>query len=151
LEKTYLAVVCGELTASSGEIRAPIARHASHRKRMIATDEAGRPAWTTYRVVERLLGASLVSARLHTGRTHQIRVHFQHIGHPVLGDDVYGKRQTRRLIELTGYTPPRLLLHAHRLTFLHPHTRRPQTCEAPIPPDFQSALTALAEAPSHPG
>jgi 23S rRNA pseudouridine1911/1915/1917 synthase len=110
---------------------------------MAATDDTGREAWTSYRVLERLRGATLVEALLHTGRTHQIRVHFQHVGFPLLGDETYGRRQTNRCIELTGYTPPRLLLHAQKITFTHPVTARKQTFEAPRPADFEEALAAL--------
>jgi 23S rRNA pseudouridine1911/1915/1917 synthase len=143
MDKTYLAIVCGELRRESGEIRAAIARHASHRKRMAVTEGDGREARTTYRVLERLLYSTLVEASLHTGRTHQIRVHFQHIGFPVAGDETYGAKQTRKLTELTNYTPPRLLLHAHKLAFVHPRTARRRKFEAPRPPDFEEALGAL--------
>jgi 23S rRNA pseudouridine1911/1915/1917 synthase len=143
MEKTYLAIVCGEVPHPAGHIRAAIARHPSHRKRMAVTEGGGREAWTSYRVVERLQQAALVEAQLHTGRTHQIRVHFQHLGFPVAGDDTYGSRQTRRLIESTGYTPPRLMLHAQRLAFTHPQTGRKKICEAPLPEDFKQGLAAL--------
>src|SRR5437899_2627893 len=82
VDKTYLAIVCGEVPRLSGDIRAAISRHPSHRKRMAVADDAGRAAWTSYRVLERLCSATLVEALLHTGRTHQIRVHFQHVGFP---------------------------------------------------------------------
>jgi 23S rRNA pseudouridine1911/1915/1917 synthase len=131
----------------SGNIRAAIARHPSHRKRMAVTENGGRESWTSYRVIERLRGATLVEALLHTGRTHQIRVHFQHLGFPVAGDDIYGSRPTKRLTELTGYSPPRLMLHAQKLTFTHPRTGRKKTCEAPVPEDFEEGLVAL-RAPS---
>src|SRR5580698_1957178 len=122
MDKIYLAIVCGEVSRESGEIRAAIARHPSHRKRMAVTDGGGREAWTSWRVVERLRAATLVEAQLHTGRTHQIRVHFQHLGFPVAGDATYGGRQNARLTELTGYAAPRQMLHARRLGFTHPRT-----------------------------
>jgi 23S rRNA pseudouridine1911/1915/1917 synthase len=143
VEKVYLAVVCGEVPRASGEIRAAIARHPSHRKRMAVADEAGREAWTSYRVLERLRNATLVEAHLHTGRTHQIRVHFQHLGFPLAGDETYGRRQTNRLAELTGYNPSRLLLHAQKIAFSHPRTGRKVSLEAPVPGDFQEALAGL--------
>jgi 23S rRNA pseudouridine1911/1915/1917 synthase len=144
VEKAYLAILCGEPARDGGEIRAAIARHPSHRKRMAVTEDGdGREAHTTWRVRERLGQATLVEARIHTGRTHQIRVHFQHLGHPVAGDETYGARPTRRLAEQTGYTPPRVLLHAHTLAFVHPRTRRRRVFTAPWPPDFQAALAAL--------
>jgi 23S rRNA pseudouridine1911/1915/1917 synthase len=143
VEKAYLAIVCGELPKTSGDIRAAIARHPNHRKRMVVSDGAGREAWTSYRVLERLRGATLVNALLHTGRTHQIRVHFQHLGFPLAGDEIYSKRQTARLAELTGYTPPRLMLHAAQISFTHPTSGRRQAFEAPSPDDFLEALAAL--------
>jgi 23S rRNA pseudouridine1911/1915/1917 synthase len=142
MQKTYDAIVCGEVMPPHGEIRASIARHPSHRKRMAVTDGRGREAWTSYRVVERLRGATLVEALLHTGRTHQIRVHFQHIGFPVAGDDVYGKRPSARLAETTGHAASRQMLHARRITFTHPSTGKKLTCEAPWPEDFKASLRA---------
>ncbi len=143
VEKLYLTIVCGEVPRLAGEIRAAIARHPSHRKRMAVTDGEGREAWTSYRVVERLREATLVEARLRTGRTHQIRVHFRHLGFPVAGDEIYGARQTRRLTELTGYAPPRLLLHARELAFTHSHSGKKIRFTAPLPEDFEAALSAL--------
>jgi 23S rRNA pseudouridine1911/1915/1917 synthase len=144
LEKIYHAIVCGEVPRAEGEIRAAIARHPTHRKRMAATDGTGREAWTSYRVLERLRGATLVEAVLHTGRTHQIRVHFQHLGHPVAGDAIYGARPNERLAALTGYNAPRQMLHAQKISFLHPRKKKKLTFEAPLPEDFRAALKALA-------
>jgi 23S rRNA pseudouridine1911/1915/1917 synthase len=149
VDKVYRAIVCGEMPRDEGEIRAAIARHPSHRKRMAVRDDAGREAWTSYRVLERLRCSAQVQALLHTGRTHQIRVHFQHIGHPLVGDDTYGQRQNRRLAELTGFTAPRLMLHAHQLSFTHPRTGRRLTFEAPLPEDFRQTLAALRNPPLH--
>lgn len=143
LDKQYLAIVCGNLPHASGEIRAAIARHPAHRKRMAVTGDAGRQAWTSYRTLEQLHGATLVDATLHTGRTHQIRVHFQHIGFPLVGDETYGARQNRRLTEKTGFAPGRVMLHAHRLEFVHPKTRRKRKFEAPLSDDFKEALAVL--------
>jgi 23S rRNA pseudouridine1911/1915/1917 synthase len=142
LDKVYLAIVCGQLPQESGQICAAIARHPSHRKRM-AVAAGGRKAKTSYCVLERLRAATLVEARPHTGRTHQIRVHFQHIGYPLAGDPVYGRRQTKQLAELTGYSAPRHLLHAHKLTFTHPRSGQTVSLTAPLPRDFLDALTAL--------
>ena len=144
VEKVYHAIVCGELARDRGEIRAAIARHPAHRKRMAVTDDGGRTAQTSYRVLERLREAALVEALLHTGRTHQIRVHFQFIGHPVAGDVTYGQRQTQRLAELTGYEAPRVMLHAHKLAFIHPHTGRKMRFAARRHEDFQDAVRFLA-------
>jgi 23S rRNA pseudouridine1911/1915/1917 synthase len=143
LEKVYHAIVCGEVPRASGEMRASIARHPTHRKRMAATDGSGREAWTSYRVLERLRHATLAEALLHTGRTHQIRVHFQHLGYPVVGDATYGDRQNKRLTELTGYAAPRQMLHAHTLAFMHPRKQKKLSFEAPWPKDFKAALKAL--------
>ncbi len=140
VEKIYLALVCGEPSRASGEIQAAIGRHPSHRKRMAVTDDQGREAWTSYRVLERLRSAALVEARLHTGRTHQVRVHFQHLGFPLVGDLTYGSRQNQRLVELTGYVPPRVMLHARQLSFIHPRTGQKSAFQAPVPADFAAAL-----------
>jgi len=143
VEKIYHAILCGELPRDQGEIRAAIARHPSHRKRMAVDDELGREARTGYHVVERLRGATLVEAVLHTGRTHQIRVHFQFLGFPLVGDATYGNRQNQRLADLTGYTAPRQMLHAGHLSFIHPRTGKRLSFEAPRPEDFLDALAAL--------
>ena len=143
VEKVYHAIVCGEMQRDSGEIRAAIARHPTHRKRMAVTDGRGREARTSYRVLERLREATLIEALLHTGRTHQIRVHFLFIGHPLTGDTTYGQRQNRRFAELTGYEAPRVMLHAHKLAFIHPHTGRKLSFETPQPEDFEDAIRFL--------
>ena len=143
VEKIYHAVLCGELPRDRGEIRAAIARHPSHRKRMAVDDSLGREARTGYQVLERLRGATLVEAVLHTGRTHQIRVHFQFLGFPLVGDATYGNRQNQRLAELTNYAAPRQMLHACRLAFIHPRTGKRMSFEAPRPEDFLDALAAL--------
>jgi len=143
VKKIYHAIVCGELQRDSGEINAAIARHCSHRKVMTVDDENGREARTSYRVLERLRGATLVEVAIHTGRTHQIRVHFQFLGYPLVGDSIYGNRRNLRLTELTGYTAPRQMLHAFNLSFTHPRTAQRLTFEAPLPADFLDALAAL--------
>jgi 23S rRNA pseudouridine1911/1915/1917 synthase len=142
--KIYNAIVCGKLTRESGEISASIARHPSRRKRMtVREDDSGRAARTNYRVLERLNSATLVEARIFTGRTHQIRVHFQFLGHPLVGDETYGARQNKRLAELTAYEAPRVMLHAHELSFVHPRTKKQLNFEAPLPEDFLDALKFL--------
>jgi 23S rRNA pseudouridine1911/1915/1917 synthase len=143
VDKTYYAIVCGEIQRERGEIRAAIARHSSHRKRMAVDEDMGRAARTSYHVLERLRSATLVEAILHTGRTHQIRVHFQFLGFPLVGDRTYGNRQNQRLEELTNYTAPRQMLHAFRLSFTHPRTGKRMSFEAPLPEDFRDALSAL--------
>jgi 23S rRNA pseudouridine1911/1915/1917 synthase len=143
LEKTYLALVCGVPAAAGGEIRAAIARHPNHRQRMAVTDGGGRAAWTTWRRRERLRGAALIEADLHTGRTHQLRVHCLHLGHPVVGDATYGRRQNARLAEDSGVAAPRQMLHAWRLALTHPATGDRMAFEAPVPADFEAVLRAL--------
>ena len=144
VKKIYHAIVCGELARDAGEIRAAIARHPSHRTRMAVRDDAsGRAAHTSWRVRERLNSATYVEVQLHTGRTHQIRVHFQFLGHPLVGDGTYGAAQNKRLTELTGYAAPRVMLHAHELAFVHPRTKKEVGFEAPLPGDFREALKFL--------
>jgi 23S rRNA pseudouridine1911/1915/1917 synthase len=144
VKKIYQAVLCGELPRESGEIRAAIARHPSHRKRMAANgDDDGRAAHTSYQLIERLNAATLVDAQIHTGRTHQIRVHFQFINHPLVGDETYGARSNLRLKELTNYAAPRVMLHARDLSFEHPRTKKMAAFTAPVPPDFKDALKFL--------
>jgi 23S rRNA pseudouridine1911/1915/1917 synthase len=140
VEKIYLALACGRLPRLSGHIDAAIARDPAHRQRMAVSARKGREARTSYRVLERWPDATLLEVGLHTGRTHQIRVHLRHLGFPVAGDRVYGARATARLKEATGYTAPRPLLHARRLTLTHPRDGRRMTFEAPLPADFTIAL-----------
>jgi 23S rRNA pseudouridine1911/1915/1917 synthase len=144
VEKIYHAIVCGELAREAGEIHSAIARHPTHRKRMAVHDSGeARAAHTSWRVLEKLNHATLVEARIHTGRTHQIRVHFQHLGHPVAGDETYGAQKNRRLKELANYAAPRVLLHAKELAFIHPRTQKPLKFSAPLPDDFRQALKLL--------
>jgi 23S rRNA pseudouridine1911/1915/1917 synthase len=140
--KIYHALLCGALEPSKGEIRAPIGRHPTQRQRM-GVVKGAREAWTSYEVIDRLREASLVRATLHTGRTHQIRVHFQHLGFPVVGDITYGKKQNARLQEETSYKAPRQMLHAHTLAFVHPVSGERVSCRAEWPDDFKAALKAL--------
>lgn len=128
VSKIYLALVSGRLGRQSGEVNAPIGRHPVHRKKM-AVVERGRPAQTGWRVLRELPSGSLVECTLHTGRTHQIRVHLKHLGHPLLGDEVYGKRGNF----------PRQMLHAWKLAFAHPRTGELLSFQSPIPPDFVQA------------
>lgn len=148
VEKIYQCIACGLPEPAEGDIRTFLARHASHRKKMAVVEETrrgARPAWTSYRVLERLRAASFVECRLHTGRTHQIRVHFQHLGHPILGDEVYGARPSLRVTEETEFKAPRQLLHARRLAFRHPRTGQWREFDAPLPEDFKEALSRLRQ------
>jgi len=144
VKKFYDALVIGLPAKDSGEIHAAIARHPTHRKRMAVHDDAdGRAAHTSWRVLEKLNHAAHVEAEIHTGRTHQIRVHLLHLGHPLLGDETYGAKQNKKFTELTGYAAARVLLHAHTLSFIHPRTAKRATFEAPLPKDFMQALKTL--------
>ena len=146
VEKIYNAIVCGEITRDGGDIRGAIARHPSHRKRMaVLDDDSGRAAHTQWRVLERLNAATWVEAHIFTGRTHQIRVHFQFLGHPLAGDKTYGARQNTRLADATGYEAPRVMLHALKLSFVHPRTEKKLNFQAPLPADFRKALNVLAK------
>ncbi len=144
VKKIYHALLCGEVPNESGEIHAAIARHPTHRKRMAVHDDGdGRAAHTSYRVLEKLKCATHVEAQIHTGRTHQIRVHFQFLGYPVVGDETYGAKQNKLLKERVNYAAPRVLLHAKNLCFIHPRTGKLVKFEAPLPKDFQAAIKFL--------
>ena len=145
VEKIYHAIVIGHLPTRSGEILGAIARHPTQRKRMTVTEGKGRPARTGFRVLEKFEKATLVEALLHTGRTHQIRVHFQHLGFPIVGDLVYGPRQNQRFEKETGVAAPRQMLHAQYLAFLHPRTGKKQSFTAPYPADFADVLKWLSQ------
>jgi 23S rRNA pseudouridine1911/1915/1917 synthase len=137
VEKVYLALVHGVPPAPAGLIDAPIGRDPRQRKRMAVVAE-GRPAVTAYRVLEPLGEYALLEVMPKTGRTHQIRVHLAFIGHPVVGDEVYGRRRSRLAC-------PRQFLHAARLSFRHPVTGRPMEFSAPLPPDLQAVLEEARE------
>jgi 23S rRNA pseudouridine1911/1915/1917 synthase len=140
VEKIYQAIACGSIPRDSGNIEAAIARHPTQRKKMAVTERAGRKARSSYRVLERWGDATFLEVALHTGRTHQIRVHLAHLGFPVAGDLVYGRRTNVILRESSGYSAPRQLLHAWRLAFVHPVRQRRLVIEAPLPGDFAIAL-----------
>jgi 23S rRNA pseudouridine1911/1915/1917 synthase len=135
VEKIYLALVAGKLRKPAGVIEERIGRHPVHRKRMSATTLRGRAAKTEYRVIRSSDRATLIECRLHSGRTHQIRVHLHHLGHPVLGDKVYAPRLAKDF--------PRQMLHAWKLGFRHPRTEEWKSFEAPLPDDFNVALAAI--------
>jgi 23S rRNA pseudouridine1911/1915/1917 synthase len=138
LRKEYFALVSGVPRLRSGVIDRGISRHPVYRERM-TVGEGGRPARTDWEVVE-VFGdyAALLRCRIHSGRTHQIRVHMKSIGHPVLGDRTYGWRQNPGLP-----VPVRIMLHAERIAFLHPITAQSLDLHAPLPGDFQEMLAAL--------
>jgi 23S rRNA pseudouridine1911/1915/1917 synthase len=137
MRRIYLAVVQGDPPAS-GTIDAPLGRDARSRVRMAVTHR-GKPARTGFRVVERFGHAALIECRLETGRTHQIRVHLQHIRHPLVGDAVY-RRGTRH-----GWSFPRQALHAAELTLTHPRTGKAMTWRAPLPRDMKRLLQQLRD------
>jgi 23S rRNA pseudouridine1911/1915/1917 synthase len=137
VEKIYLALVAGKLRKPAGVIEERIGRHPVDRKRMSATTLRGRAARTEYRVVRSSDQASLIECRLHSGRTHQIRVHLHHLGHPVLGDKVYAPRLAKDF--------PRQVLHAWKLGFRHPRTEEWKNFEAPLPDDFAAAIKLTIE------
>ena len=128
--KIYLALATGKFRETSGILEGAIGRHPIHRKKMtVLPGERGRAARTDYRVLREVPGGALVECTLHTGRTHQIRVHLKHLGHPILGDEVYGRRG--------GFE--RQMLHAWKLGFAHPVSGARMNFIAPIPRDFLEA------------
>ncbi|MGZ8708928.1 MAG: RluA family pseudouridine synthase [Thermoanaerobaculia bacterium] len=146
VRKEYVALVYGTPSSERGTVDAPIGRDPRDRKRM-AVVAAGRAAITDYEVAERLRYVSLVRCRLRTGRTHQIRVHMKHLGHPIVGDPLYSGPQWRgipdkrvqKLLSSLG----RQMLHAARITFAHPTSGEAMSFEAPLPQDFASVIEAL--------
>ena len=133
VKKRYMALATGELAKRSGRVDAPIARDPRHRKRM-AVVVGGRESRTGYRVLEYVAGNSLLEVDLETGRTHQIRVHLAYIGHPLLGDAVYGRPSS--LLN-------RHFLHAHHLGFRHPKSGVTVEFDSPLPDDLAEALDRL--------
>jgi 23S rRNA pseudouridine1911/1915/1917 synthase len=133
-QRIYLVVVRGRVRRDAGTIAAPLGRHPVHRTRMAVVPH-GRGAVTHYTVLERFRDATLLACRLETGRTHQIRVHLAHAGHPVIGDPVYGRARAPEIA--------RQALHAARLEFTHPRTGRRVTCTAPLPDDIHRLLARV--------
>jgi 23S rRNA pseudouridine1911/1915/1917 synthase len=138
VKRHYLALVHGE-PAPSGEVNAPIGRHPVQRTRM-AVVPGGREALTRYRVIERFARATLVECELATGRTHQIRVHMAHIGHPLVGDATYGKAKSADP-RLDAFA--RQALHAWQLGLIHPKTGEACRWQTPLPADFDGLLETL--------
>lgn len=143
VKKTYLALLIGEMQESQGTISLPMGRHPYNPLKNTVLSTGGREAITEYKTVGSAIGnhnvkVSLVKIRLHTGRTHQIRVHFSHFGHPVLGDQLYGGQPSRM-----PYPAERQLLHAWRIAFKHPVTGKAMKIQAPLPEDFMDAITTL--------
>lgn len=138
MTKIYLALVAGILRKTSGVIDKAIARHPVHRQRMSIAHRQGRSAKTEYRVLRSGNDISLVECTLHSGRTHQIRVHLHHLGHPVLGDKLYGGKRAGDY--------PRHMLHAWKLAFRHPRSGDEMSFEAPVPRDFGDAMRRVPSA-----
>ena len=136
MARTYEAIVCGNLKEDSGTVNAPIGRHPSDRKKMCVTDRNSKEAVTHWEVVARYRGYTHIRCKLETGRTHQIRVHMAHIGHPILGDTVYGRKKP----ELGQDSQ---CLHAGALCFRHPRDQRPVMVFAPLPDYFRQVLEKL--------
>lgn len=136
LARTYICLVCGRIRDDAGTIDAPIGRHPTDRKRMAVTQKNARRAVTHWSVIARYNGYTHIRCELETGRTHQIRVHMAHIGHPLLGDLVYGHKRPEK--GLSGQC-----LHARALRFLHPRTGELVTFTCPLPDYFQDVLARL--------
>ena len=130
------AIVCGSFREDSGTVDAPIGRHPSDRKKMCVTARNSREAVTHWQVVRRYRGYTHIQCRLETGRTHQIRVHMAHIGHPILGDTVYGHKKPELGLDSQ-------CLHAGQLCFAHPRDGRPVMVFAPLPEYFTRTLEKL--------
>lgn len=144
VHKIYLAVVVGRFSARAGEITWSIGRHPVDRKKMSIHARRGRPAMSRYQVVAEHGGVSLVRLFPETGRTHQLRVHLAALGHPIVGDKVYGSPGALRDLAPTTRTFPRQALHAESLQFHHPVSGAGLTITAPYPADFARLLTVFA-------
>ena len=136
MARTYEAIVCGSFREDSGTVDAPIGRHPTDRKKMCVTPRNSKHAVTHWEVVRRYRGYTHVRCRLETGRTHQIRIHMAHIGHPILGDTVYGHKKPE-----LGQSSQ--CLHAGALCFRHPRDNRPVMVLAPLPTYFEEILKKL--------
>jgi 23S rRNA pseudouridine1911/1915/1917 synthase len=142
LERRYLALVEG-VVAESGTFKTRYGRDPNDRKKFSSRVASGKRAVTHYRVIERFAGATLIEARLETGRTHQIRVHFRDAGHPLIGDRVYGRPPRDALLRSVALELGRQALHAHVLGITHPRSGEFLRWETVVPADFAAALAAL--------
>jgi 23S rRNA pseudouridine1911/1915/1917 synthase len=139
VRKVYRSLCWGIFRRASGDCRQPIGRHRVHRQKMTVLKTGGRSAHTDYRVLQQGTHGAEVECLLHTGRTHQIRVHLAHLGHPIWGDLVYGRPH-----ELAdGFKPPRQMLHAALLEIAHPLTDQMLRLEAPLPEDYMASKKRL--------
>jgi len=153
VKKEYIAICEGTVELDSDVIDAPIGHHARQEEKMAVRHDIGREAQTVYEVAERLRGFSVVRCFPRSGRTHQIRVHMAHIGHPIVCDFRYGGRDALYLSDLTGGEHPpqeepiieRQALHARRLTIYHPTLKREMCFEAELPEDMTRLVGVLRE------
>ena len=143
IKKTYIALVEGRFKEEKGEIKLPIGRSRIDRKKMSIAIDNGRDAVTAFEVVEELRQATVLNIYPRTGRTHQIRVHLNYIGHPVIADQVYGTRFSSKIAKNIGLE--RQFLHASKLSFTHPVTEKLMEFEDPLPPDLLKSLEKLRE------
>ena len=136
--RKYRGIVCGVVKAEEGTIEGAIGRHPTQRKKMAINEKNGKPAITHYKVLQRFAKYTYMEFQLETGRTHQIRVHMSSIGHPLLGDQLYGNPKNLAMKGLQGQT-----LHAMIIGFVHPSTHEYMEFEAPLPEYFQNLLSKL--------
>ena len=141
ITRKYRAIVCGNLKEDEGTVDAPLGRHPQDRKKMAIVRSGGKRAVTHYRVLERFGNYTYIECRLETGRTHQIRVHMASLGHPLLGDEIYGRAKSP--FKLEGQT-----LHAMVLGFIHPTTGEYMEFEAPLPEYFEKLVEKLRKSGS---
>lgn len=138
VNRIYRGIVVGDVKDDEGTINGPIGRDPKDRKKMCINEKNGKPATTHYKVLKRFNGYTYMEFKLETGRTHQIRVHMASIGHPLLGDEVYGQKSKRAKFNLQGQT-----LHAMTIGFIHPTLNKYMEFEAPIPDYFKHLLDVL--------
>jgi len=143
INRKYIALVYGVMKEDSGEIVLDIGRSVSDRKKMSTKTRRGKEAVTRWKVISRFGNATLIEAKLGTGRTHQIRVHFSAIGHPVLGDRTYGKKVEVEVKTKEKISFPRQMLHAETLGFIHPVTREYMEFSSPVPDDMETCIDKL--------
>ncbi len=146
VEKIYLALVHGRVAKGKGSVNLPVSRDLHRRTRMTTKRQEGRVARTDWRVLARLGNFTLLEVQLHSGRTHQIRVHMAAIGHPIAGDTVYGAPRAPRINEQVLPDLKRPFLHSARITFAHPANAKPVTVRAPLDPPLRKYLDTIAAA-----
>ena len=152
VNRIYVGIVCGNVTEDEGTIEGAIGRHPVDRKKMAVNEKNGKPAITHYKVLERFGNYTYMQFQLETGRTHQIRVHMKHIGHPLFSDATYGGDKILKGTTFSKYKQfvancfelmPRQALHAQTLGFIHPTTQQYMEFEAPLPEYFETLLKTL--------